>query len=561
MIHRNIRQTLVYLISLTVLLPMLIMSIAIFISIQQGINNTVIYRNQVLTKSIALSVEQQISDASTLLTSITASLDSLEGSENKKKLEVSLLNSGIYESIYVIDENGKVQYALPKNDSYTGFDFSRQSFIQEALKRTSPMPVYSPVFISTQTKNPTVGVAVRQPIGVFAAYLNLAWLSRLSNALSNEHLTSLSIVDRNGTTIANSNKTFVEEQYSIAHTELFSWARREREGTLRHIFNNDELISSVSYISGPDWYVFVSEAAESAFKATRDVLVIGLIASIAALLVAALIGYTLGRRILVSVDLLTEETRQIQAGVYRSVQHKSTYTEINRLIETFNTMSDEVHTREAQYEETNRQLQQALKQKDILLREIHHRVKNNMQIVSSLLTLQSDELVSQEDLELFENSKLRIQSMAMVHEKIYQSDGVESLPLKEYIQDLVELILYNNQTFMEYSVLGDEVTINLTQAIPCALSVFEACMNAIKYGADEDGHVQLAITIEKAADQVCIVVKDSGPGFPDNFNADTSRSMGFTLMKGLMDQLKGQLRWYNARGAVVEFSFPLAENE
>lgn len=559
--HRTIRQTLIYFISLTVLLPMLVMSIAIFISIQRGINSTVIYRNQLLTKSIALSVEQQIRDASTLLTSITASLDSLEGSENKKKLEVSLLNSGIYESIYAINENGRVQYALPKDDSYTGFDFSRQSYVQQAFKHNSPIPVYSPAFISTQTKNPTVAVAVHQPSGVFAAYLNLAWLSRLSNALSNERLMFLSIVDRNGTTIANSNKAFVEEQYSIANTELFFWARRERKGTLRHIFNNDELISSVSYIPDPDWYVFVSEPTKSAFKATRDVLVIGLSASLAALLLAALVGYTIGRRMLVSIDLLTEETRQIQAGVYRSVQYKSTYTEINRLIETFNTMSDEVRTREAQYEEANRQLQQALKQKDILLREVHHRVKNNMQIVSSLLTLQSDKLVCQEDLELFENSKLRIQSMAMVHEKIYQTDGVESLPLKEYIQDLVELILYNNQTFMEYSVLGDAFTINLAQAIPCALSVFEACMNAIKYGANEDGHVQLTITIKKDADQVHIVVKDSGPGFPNNFNADISRSMGFTLMKGLMDQLKGQLRWYNARGAVVEFSFPLTENE
>lgn len=545
-------------ISLTGLLPVIIMSIGIFISIQRGINDTVIQRNQLLAKSIALSIEQQIRDATTLLISTTEQVDAVNDAEYKKFMEASLVSSGIYESFYAINEQGRVIYSIPQNDVFTGFDFSQQTVIRQVMNRSTPAPAYSSAFISTQTKNPTIVVAVHQPYGIYAGYLNLTWLSRLSKSLESEQITSLSIVDRYGTTIANRNRALVEEQYSIANTELFAWAQKSGTGTLHHRFENNDVITSVNFIPGPNWYVFISEPTKSAFRASRDVLFIGLMVAVFAIIGAILVGYTLGRSILVSIQLLTEESQQVQAGVYRDIQHAGNYAEINRLIETFNAMSDEVQKREIQYEEANRQLEHALQQKEILLKEIHHRVKNNMQIVSSLLSLQSDELVCEEDREFFENSRLRIQSMAMVHEKIYQTQDLESLPLKDYLQDLVELIIANNQTFMEYAVTGDAPIISLNQAIPCALSVFEACMNAIKYGKDNDGYVKLAIAIQQEEQNwVRIIVKDAGPGFPADFDPAKSRSLGFTLMLGLMDQLKGTLRWYNDAGAVVEFLFQL----
>jgi len=545
-------------ISLTGLLPVIIMSIGIFISIQRGINDTVIQRNQLLAKSIALSVEQQIRDATTLLISTTEHVDAVKDAEYKKFMEASLVSSGVYESFYAINEQGRVIYSIPQNDVFTGFDFSQQTVIRQVMNRSTPAPAYSSVFISTQTKNPTIVIAVHQPYGIFAGYLNLIWLSRLSNSLGNEQITSLSIVDRYGTVIASRDKAFVEEQYSIANTELFAWAQKSGKGTLHHRFENNDVITSVNFIPGPNWYVFISEPEKSAFRASRDVLFIGLIVAVFAIIGAVLVGYTLGWSILVSIQLLTEESQQVQAGVYRDIQHASNYAEINRLIETFNAMSDEVQKREIQYEEANRQLEHALQQKEILLKEIHHRVKNNMQIVSSLLSLQADELVCEEDREYFENSRLRIQSMAMVHEKIYQTQGLESLPLKDYLQDLVELIMANNQTFMEYAVTGVAPIISLNQAIPCALSVFEACMNAVKYGKDNDGYVKLAIAIQQEEQNwVRIIVKDSGPGFPADFDPAKSRSLGFTLMLGLMDQLKGTFNWYTNQGAVVEFLFPL----
>jgi two-component sensor histidine kinase len=534
------------------------MSIGIFISIQRGINDTVIQRNQLLAKSIALSIEQQIQDATTLLISTTEQVDAVNDAEYKKFMEASLVSSGVYESFYAINEQGRVIYSIPQNDVFTGFDFSQQTVIRQVMNRSTPAPAYSSAFISTQTKNPTIVVAVHQPYGIYAGYLNLTWLSRLSKSLESEQITSLSIVDRYGTTIANRNRALVEEQYSIANTELFAWAQKSGAGTLHHRFENNDVITSVNFIPGPNWYVFISEPTKSAFRASRDVLFIGLMVAVFAIIGAILVGYTLGRSILVSIQLLTEESQQVQAGVYRDIQHAGNYAEINRLIETFNAMSDEVQKREIQYEEANRQLEHALQQKEILLKEIHHRVKNNMQIVSSLLSLQADELVCEEDREFFENSRLRIQSMAMVHEKIYQTQGLESLPLKDYLQDLVELIIANNQTFMEYAVTGDAPIISLNQAIPCALSVFEACMNAIKYGKDNDGYVKLAIAIQQEEQNwVRIIVKDAGPGFPADFDPAKSRSLGFTLMFGLMEQLKGTLRWYNDNGAAVEFSFQL----
>ena len=560
--QRSIRHTLIVLISLTVLLPILVMFSGVFISIERGINRTVIERNELMAKSIALSIEQQIRDASTLLMHTTTYGGSIDSPDFKAFLESSLIKSGIFESLFIINEDGIVHYSIPYNEIFTGFDFSQQAIIQQVLKRSTTDPVYSAVFISTLTKNPTLMVAVHQPGKVFAGYVNLAWLSRLSDSLSNARLTYLSIVDRYGTTIANTNRAYVEEQYSIANTDLFLWAQKEKQGTKQHNFNSNDMLSSVRFVPGPDWYIFISEPTSSALKATRDVFIIGLLVTTIALIVAAIVGYVVGRDMLQSITALTEETRQVQAGVYRSITSRSPYIELNRLIDTFNAMSEEVWSREQQYEEANRQLQDALKQKDILLREVHHRVKNNMQIVSSLLALQSDELSCEEDKEYFEHSKLRIQSMAIVHEKIYQTDGVESLPLKAYIQDLVELLQSNNQNYFQYTVSGDELSITLNQAIPCALTVFEACTNAIKYGLNiEKKYLELSINIALREDnQVCIHIKDSGPGFPDGFNPAEINSLGFTLMKGLMEQLKGTISWYTNNGAVVELNFPLHSN-
>lgn len=543
-------------ISLSVLLPMLAMSAVLFLVIKRGINDTVIQRNQILSKSIALSLEQQISDATTLLQSVTSELHFHDQSANML-LESSLVHSGIYENVLLIDEKGFVIKTVPKNDLFIGFDFSRNPYILQAIHRQTTDPVYSSVFISNQTKNPTIMITIHHQDGVVAAYLNLAWLSRLSNILGNEKITSLAIVDKYGTIFASRNKSLVEEQYSITNTELFKWAQDNRKGSIRHQFDGYDLISSISFIPGPDWYVIVTETAQNAFKTATDVMIISIVVSLLAFFLSTLVGYSLGKNLIVSIDVLTKESQQVQQGVYQIIRHRSSYREINRLIDTFNTMSAEVRTRENQYEETNRELQAALQQKDILLREVHHRVKNNMQIVSSLLALQGDELACAEDLELIENSRLRIQSMAMVHEKIYQTEGVESLPLKAYIGDLVELLLSDSAKQISYSIYGDEIYITLTQAIPCALSVFEACMNAIKYGANGDNLVQLTIGISKDdTDMIHIMVKDSGPGFPLDFNPAASRSLGFTLMQGLMEQLKGNLTWRNEDGAVVEFGFP-----
>mgnify|MGYP005843745161 FL=1 len=556
--NKSIRKALIVMVNLTGLLPVLIMFIGVSISIQRGINDTVMQRNELLAKSVAVSIEQQIRDATTLLISTTAYVNGEDTEQYKQYLNASLVSSGIYESLYVLDGQGKVLYSIPQNDDFTGFDFSRQTAIQRVVNRSTPDPVYSSVLISTLTKNPTVEVVVHQDHGVFAGYLNLAWLSRLSNSLGNEGITTLAIVDQYGTTIANRNWTLVEEQYSIANTELFTWAQTARKGSLRHRFENYDLISSVSFIPEPNWFVFVSETTSRALRATRTVFILGIVVAVFSFLGTTLVGYLLGRSILKSIAMLTEETLLVQSGVYQRIEHMSTYSEINRFITAFNRMSDEVHKREIQYEEANRQLEHSLRQKDILLKEIHHRVKNNMQIVSSLLALQADELVCEEDMVFFENSRLRIQSMAMVHEKMYQTNDMESLQLKGYLQDLVELILANNQTFMEFSVSGDELSISLNQAIPCALSVFEACMNAIKHGTNAEGFVNLAIVIKKEDQQGCrITIRDSGPGFPPDFNPAQSRSLGFTLMLGLMEQLKGTFHWYNDFGAVVEFSFQI----
>ena len=206
------------------------------------------------------------------------------------------------------------------------------------------------------------------------------------------------------------------------------------------------------------------------------------------------------------------------------------------------------------------QIQASLREKEVLLQEIHHRVKNNLQVISSLLDLQSQYIEERSTLDLFRESQNRVKSMALVHEKLYQSQDFASINFIEYIENLTSYL------FQVYAVVAgtialelniDKVNLTIDTAIPCGLIISELVSNALKYAfpSGRQGTIQVALRAE-SGDYYTIVVKDNGIGLPTNLNLKTSKSLGLQLVNVLTEQLEGTLELDCSSGTEFTIRFP-----
>jgi PAS domain S-box-containing protein len=200
-------------------------------------------------------------------------------------------------------------------------------------------------------------------------------------------------------------------------------------------------------------------------------------------------------------------------------------------------------------------MEASLREKEVLLGEIHHRVKNNLQVVQSLLRMSSRLLPQGEARTSAEATIQRIHAMALVHERLYQSKDVASLSLSNYLNDLFKGGVASNSAAPEQIQLQldtEEIPLTLDLAIPFGLLVNELISNCFKHGFPEDRGGVIEISIHRIDGVVHMVVSDDGVGLPEQFDATACPSMGLKLAASLAHQLGGALRFSNGKGSRVE---------
>jgi PAS domain S-box-containing protein len=206
------------------------------------------------------------------------------------------------------------------------------------------------------------------------------------------------------------------------------------------------------------------------------------------------------------------------------------------------------------------QIKASLKEKEILLREIHHRVKNNMQVVISLLRLQSDKIKDQQYVEMLKESQDRIKSMALIHEKLYQSEDFANIDFDGYVKALV------NSLFISQGVSPDkislkmeiaDISLGLDYAIPCGLIINELVSNSLKYAFPKERQGEIRIGLQKTSEnEVELTVSDNGIGIPEGLDFGTIESLGLDLVKILAEhQLGGKIELNRAGGTSFSFRF------
>jgi len=224
------------------------------------------------------------------------------------------------------------------------------------------------------------------------------------------------------------------------------------------------------------------------------------------------------------------------------------------LLQEFSNMQREVCLREEE-------LKGALASREMLLKEIHHRVKNNLQIVSSLLALQRERIENPEAYMALSESAQRVQSLSLVHEKLYQSSDFATLDLGEYLDDFCQGLLnaFDARQNFDYSMERESVDVDIDIAIPLGLCVNEILSNSIKYGSPEHGRKGSILPVLKNdGARLLLEVSVSGPGFHLEA-ARKSGSLGLLLIDSLVAQVKGTISIHFSSGSRFEIRVPRAK--
>jgi len=211
---------------------------------------------------------------------------------------------------------------------------------------------------------------------------------------------------------------------------------------------------------------------------------------------------------------------------------------------------------------TEEQIKTSLKEKEILLKEIHHRVKNNLQIISSLLNLQSRYQKDEKVQSIFRESINRVKTMANIHSLLYQSEDYARIDFTRFVRELATQMRLSYDPNTEFAVINTRVSnvlLDISTAIPCGLIINELLSNAMKYAFPSGRKGEITVTMYREGGLVLLTVSDNGVGFPDGIDFRETESLGLQLVNDLVEQLDGTIQLDTKAGTEFRITFKTGE--
>ncbi len=238
---------------------------------------------------------------------------------------------------------------------------------------------------------------------------------------------------------------------------------------------------------------------------------------------------------------------------------------IDELIMRLKELLENQHLREEKGR-TEKELKYSLEEKEVLLKEIHHRVKNNMQIIYGMLSLQLAQVKNEIVIEMLRETKNRIKSMALVHERLYQSKNLARIEFGDYIRRLISGLIHSygmDSSTIRQKIDIKNISIDVNIAIPCGLIVNELVSNALIHAfsdgkgkngkACSEGEILVGLSTDKK--KFTLIVRDNGIGFPKDLDFRSTESLGLQIVNTLVEQLEGSIRLHRKNGTSFKISF------
>jgi len=314
---------------------------------------------------------------------------------------------------------------------------------------------------------------------------------------------------------------------------------------------------------GPYLYVVYATPIAPLIAASRNlilqsVLILVLITLGALLSTLTLYPRLFGKRLQTIVDT-TEKIRRGDLSARVATEDPS--PDLGTIAQALNLMAQELQVRSEQEGADKQRIAQALREKEVLLKEVHHRVKNNLQLILSMIRLQAD--TGANTAQFREALEGRIGSMALIHEMLYQTENSARMDLEEYLRQLTAFLVQyaDNPTMVRLEQRTEQIFVVLDQAIPFGLLVNELVTNVLKYVVSPDKEALLRIYLERQGPTIHLEVGDNGPGLPSDFDPNASGGIGLQIAQALAAQLGGQLHWSSSKGEGSRFwvDFPWRE--
>lgn len=212
----------------------------------------------------------------------------------------------------------------------------------------------------------------------------------------------------------------------------------------------------------------------------------------------------------------------------------------------------------SELKEYQEELDQSLKEKEVLLAEIHHRVKNNLAIISGLLQLEAFSVENEHTQKILKNSQMRIQSMATIHEMLYEAENFHDLSFEGFVEQIISSVrdvYHQDNQQISFNIDINSINLNINQAVPCGLIINELITNAYKHAFGDQQKGCISVVGEKTDSNIKFTVQDNGKGLPDDFAIDERGSLGFKLVSSLIAQLGAELKVKSGEGTTFVFTF------
>jgi PAS domain S-box-containing protein len=222
-------------------------------------------------------------------------------------------------------------------------------------------------------------------------------------------------------------------------------------------------------------------------------------------------------------------------------------------------LEERVRSRTTELSNTLQERESLLREKTSLLQEVHHRVKNNLQMISSLLNLQANQIKDSQTRAFFRESQGRVRSIALLHESLYQCEDLGRVDMQEYVKKLVGTLTRTYRQSARIVTEIDRIHLPADAAVPCGLLVNELITNALRHAfpdARDVGHNEIRIEMRRVDDELKLVVADNGTGFCGSVDPTRAETMGLTLVRDLSAQLCGHAEFVTANGARCTVRFP-----
>ncbi len=536
------------------LLPLVLLLIMESLLLNSRIRDSVFMENSFVSAAVTREISTFLQHINSVGLLVAAQSDKTD--ETTESLQGRLQNTvrmfPAFESLQILDMEGNVLAAAPYNSDLIGSNQSSQPYFPRALEENHV--VWSNTFISPYSGIPTLAVAFPMRNGVLVGHIRLRMLSYIGSQTTETGKYKLIITNSQGKLLVHPNQDFIRRQKNIFNHPIVQATLNGDTGTFETEFEGKKVLCSSSHLRTTNWAVLVLQTKKDAFGLLWEMIfaLIVLIALSGGL--SMVLSYYSRRQITKPIYQLMETMRHIGEGNYFAFGPvRDDYREIRYLSDNMLQMASKIAQRESE-------LKRNLDEKDVLVKEVHHRVKNNLQLVLSILNLKYTTIEDSAVRNAMYDNIGRIYTIAQVHEQLYSSESLAEIELSRYLNSLIAYLL-SIEKYVDSHVHTDirieRVLLNVDQAIPLGLIIFELVSNSMQHSFNSKDDKLIRLVCRQKDSQLFAEVGDNGSTFdPELFqNAET---VGFSIILELIHQLGGSVEYERNDGNLFRISFPLA---